>query len=116
MQSGDFVKALGLDGVVWTRSADKNDGLPYLVGVPAPESQKAENITVSITLAVYDKQSYRFSQLGKSISVTVAGTGNTRVVDLMDEAAAQGLLSYSYKTTATFGQIGRASCRERVSF
>ncbi len=105
MQSGDFVKALGLEGVVWTRSADKNDGLPYLVGVPAPESQKAENITVSITLAVYDKQSYRFSQLGKSISVTVASTGNTRVVDLMDEAAAQGLLTYSYKTTATFGRF-----------
>ena len=31
-------------------------------------------------------------------------SGNTRVVDVMDAAMAQGLLTYSYETTSSFGR------------
>ncbi len=104
MQGSDFlIKLAGASGV-WLQAADKNGGLPYLNGPAVPEDLPTSAITVQIALAAYDKSSYAFSQMGQTVSVTLQSSGNTRVVDVMDAAAAQGLLTYSYDTTPTFGR------------
>ena len=52
------------------------------------------------------RETYTFDFDHKSVvDVTVESTGNTRVVDVMDAAQAQGKLTYSYSTTATFGRF-----------
>lgn len=104
MGSSAFLTALGGTSGVWQQAADKNGGLPYLAEVFVPESMPASEITVEIALAVYDKESYSFRQKDKAITVTVESSGNTRVVDVMDAAMAQGLLTYSYETTPSFGR------------
>lgn len=104
MGSSAFLTALGGTSGVWLQAADKNGGLPYLDGVFVPESIPTSEITVQIALAVYDKESYSFRQKDKAITVTVESSGNTRVVDVMDAAMAQGLLTYSYETTPSFGR------------
>ena len=106
MKSADFLAALsGSEAGIWVQSAEKNAGLPYLEGVAAPEQAASSRITVTLVLAAYDKETYQFSQLGGDISVTMDSTGNTRLVDLMDAAQAQGKLTYSYSTTPTFGRF-----------
>ncbi len=107
MKTEDFLKTLGLVDVVWTRSEEKNGGLPYLVGMPAPQAPASEQLTATILLARYDKTEYRFYPLGEKLTVTMESTGNTRLVDLMDAAAEQGLLSYSFDTTPSFGRYIR---------
>ncbi len=107
MRTEDFLNALGLVDVVWARSGEKNTGLPYLVGIPVPEPPETEQLTVSILLAGYDKAEYRFYPMGEKLSVTMESSGNTRLVDLMDAAAEQGLLSYSFDTTPNFGRYIR---------
>lgn len=101
MKSAAFV---GLLGSAWTRDDTKNNGLPYLTGVDVPESAPTTEITVEIAIATYDKTTYSFSQMGETISLTMDSNGNTRVVDVMDAAQAQGKLTYSYATTSTFGR------------
>ena len=95
----------GSDSDVWAREADKNGGLPYLLGVAVPETAVTAQITVKLAIASYDKNSYTFNRMGDVITVTMDSNGNTRLVDLMDEAQRQGLLTYSYATTSTFGRF-----------
>lgn len=102
MESAAFV---GLLGSAWTRDDTKNNGLPYLTGVDAPESATSTEITVQIAIATYDKSSYSFKKMGGFITLTLNSNGNTRVVDVMDAAQAQGKLTYSYATTSTFGRF-----------
>ena len=89
----------------WAQDADKNNGLPYLTNVKIPEELPTSEITVKLALATYDKTSYEFKQKDKTISVTMESNGNTRLVDLMDEAEKQGLLTYAYDTTASYGRF-----------
>ncbi len=104
MKEASFLTALNKTAN-WSQDADKNNGLPYLTDVKAPEKQQTSEITVELALAVYDKTSYEFKQKDKIIRVTMESNGNTRLADLMDEAAAQGLLTYAYDTTASFGRF-----------
>lgn len=106
MRAGSFLTAIsGSDSGVWAREADKNGGLPYLLGVAVPETAVTAQITVKLAIASYDKNSYTFNRMGDVITVTMDSNGNTRLVDLMDEAQRQGLLTYSYATTSTFGRF-----------
>lgn len=106
MKSAAFLTAIsGSESGVWTRDDIENDGLPYLEGVAIPKSTPTNEITVQIAIATYDKTTYSFSQMGKTISLTMDSNGNTRVVDLMDAAVAQGKLTYEYATTSTFGRF-----------
>ena len=104
MRLADFVRELGSG--IWTRDDAVNGGLPYLTTVKAPETAKTADITVHVAVVTYDKETYTFDFDRKSVvDVTVESTGNTRVVDVMDAAQAQGKLTYSYSTTATFGRF-----------
>lgn len=103
MKSAAFVGLLG--GGAWTRDDTKNNGLPYLTDVAAPESTPTTEITVEIAVATYDKTAYGFSKMGDTITLTMDSNGNTRVVDVMDAAMAKGMLTYSYATTSTFGRF-----------
>ena len=106
MKTEAFLTVLsGSAAGVWTQDADHNNGLPYLAGVPAPETAQTTQITVNIAVAAYNKATYSFEQSGDVISVTMDSNGNTRLVDLMDAAQAQGKLTYSYSTTSTFGRF-----------
>ena len=106
MKTDSFLTAIsGSDSGVWAREADKNGGLPYLLGVAVPETAVTAQITVKLAIASYDKNSYTFNRMGDVITVTMDSNGNTRLVDLMDEAQRQGLLTYSYATTSTFGRF-----------
>ena len=106
MRAGSFLTALS-DSVsgVWEQAADKNSGLPYLLGVSVPETAVTAKITVKLAIASYDKNGYTFNRMGDVITVTMDSNGNTRLVDLMDEAQRQGLLTYGYATTSTFGRF-----------
>lgn len=106
MRAGSFLTAIsgGVSGV-WEQAADKNSGLPYLLGVAVPETAVTAKITVKLAIASYDKNSYTFNRMGDVITVTMDSNGNTRLVDLMDEAQRQGLLTYGYATTSTFGRF-----------
>lgn len=97
----DFKDKLGGN---WSRDDAINGGLPYLTDIDAPTQTATSSITVQIALAKYDKQSYSFTQMGDTISITMDSTGNTRLVDLMDEAVTQNKLTYSYATTTTYGR------------
>ena len=106
MKTDTFLTAISSsDSGVWAREADKNGGLPYLLGVAVPETAVTAQITVKLAIASYDKNSYTFNRMGDVITVTMDSNGNTRLVDLMDEAQRQGLLTYSYATTSTFGRF-----------
>lgn len=106
MRAGSFLTAIS-DSVsgVWEQAADKNSGLPYLLGVSVPETAVTAKITVKLVIASYDKNGYTFNRMGDVITVTMDSNGNTRLVDLMDEAQRQGLLTYGYATTSTFGRF-----------
>ena len=106
MKTDTFLTAISGSGSgVWAREEDKNGGLPYLLGVAVPETAVTAQITVKLAIASYDKNSYTFNRMGDVITVTMDSNGNTRLVDLMDEAQRQGLLTYSYATTSTFGRF-----------
>ena len=104
MAENAFLSKLNQGEEVWIRSEDKNGGLPYLRMVKAPEGTGEEEITVTIALAGYDKEDYAFFPLDAIFTVTLISGGNTRVVDVMDAAQAQGLLTYSYDTTPAYGR------------
>ena len=110
MKTDGFLTAIsGSDSGVWERDENKikNGGLPYLEGVKVPETIKNTRITVSVAIATYDKSTYSFQRMGDKdkIEVTLDSTGNTRVVDVLDAAQAQGLLTYAYATTSTYGRF-----------
>ena len=106
MKQEAFLTAIsGSESGVWAQDADHNNGLPYLNGVKAPETATTTQITVQIAIATYNKDTYSFEKSGDTISVTMDSNGNTRLVDLMDAAQAQKLLTYSYSTTSTFGRF-----------
>ncbi len=107
MRSDQFLTELNKTGS-WTRQQEQNDGLPYLKNVAVPREQETEEITVEISLAVYDKESYSFEKMGETISVTMESGGNTRLTDLMDEAVNQKKLTYAYDTTSSFGRYIRS--------
>lgn len=106
MRAGSFLTAIAVSvSGVWGQAADKNSGLPYLLGVAVPETAVTAKIAVKLAIASYDKNSYTFNRMGDVITVTMDSNGNTRLVDLMDEAQRQGLLTYGYATTSTFGRF-----------
>lgn len=104
MKTADFLKVLSAGSSAWLQNEGKNDGLPYLNGVKAPEGTAAGDITVEIAVAKYNKSTYNFEKMGEPVSVTMSSNGNTRVVDLMDEAVKQNKMTYSYKTSSAFGR------------
>lgn len=106
MKTAAFLTALSgsADGV-WTQDADHNNGLPYLSGVKVPETAKTTQITVNIAVAAYNKDTYSFEKSGDTIPVTMDSNGNTRLVDLMDAAQAQGKLTYTYSTSTEYGRF-----------
>ena len=106
MKAVDFLAALsGSESGIWVQDSEYNNGLPYLSSVKAPETAQTTQITVNIAIAAYNKATYSFEQSGDVISVTMDSNGNTRLVDLMDAAQEQKLLTYSYSTTSTFGRF-----------
>lgn len=106
MKADTFLTALsGSESGIWVQDSKYNNGLPYLSSVKAPETAQTTQITVNIAVAAYNKATYSFEQSGDVISVTMDSNGNTRLVDLMDAAQAQGKLTYSYSTTSTFGRF-----------
>lgn len=106
MKADTFLTALsGSESGIWVQDSEHNNGLPYLSSVKAPETAQNTQITVNIAVAAYNKDTYSFEKSGDVISVTMDSNGNTRLVDLMDAAQAQGKLTYSYSTTSTFGRF-----------
>ena len=106
MKADTFLTALsGSESGIWVQDNEHNNGLPYLNGVKAPETAQNTQIKVNIAVAAYNKDTYSFEKSGDVISVTMDSNGNTRLVDLMDAAQAQGKLTYSYSTTSTFGRF-----------
>ena len=100
MKTDAFRKLLGKN---WEQHKSLNNGLPYLSGVSVPTEPEKEKITVTIELVKYNKQAYRYERFGKQIKVTMLTEGNTRVIDLMDEAVKQKKLTYGYEVT-NFGR------------
>ena len=97
MKSNTFCNLLGSR---WERDNALNDGLPYLTGVKVPTKAETDEILVTIELIRYNKEAYRFEKFGDEIDVELASSGNTRVMDLMDAAQEQHLLTYGYEKTS----------------
>ena len=96
MQSASFAKALGEN---WLQDEEKNNALPYPAGVTVPEELKTDDITVSIELVRYNRETYSYERLRAPFNVTLSSNGNTLVTDVMDAAVKQDLLSYGYEVT-----------------
>ena len=96
MKSASFAARLGGN---WEQNDELNKGLPYLRGVTVPEELATSEITVSIELVRYNRETYSYERLRAPFDVTLTSNGNTRVVDVMDAAVKQGLLSYGYAVT-----------------
>ncbi len=106
MKADTFLTALsGSESGIWVQDSEHNNGLPYLSGVKAPETAQTTQITVNIAVATYNKDTYSFEKSGNVISVTMDSNGNTRLVDLMDAAQAQGKLTYTYSTSTEYGRF-----------
>ncbi len=104
MRTSAFLQKLNGDGSIWVQDEAKNDGLPYLRSVKAPQPEETTDIQVEIALVTYDKEKYAFSQMGDTITVSMKSSGNVRLVDVMDEAQKQGKLTYSYETNSSYGR------------
>ena len=106
MKTAAFLTALsGSESGIWVQNSEYNNGLPYLSSVKAPETAQTTQITVNIAVATYNKDTYSFEKSGDVISVTMDSNGNTRLVDLMDAAQAQGKLTYTYSTSTEYGRF-----------
>ena len=106
MKAADFLTDIsGSESGIWVQNSERNNGLPYLSGVKAPETAQTTQITVNIAVAAYNKDTYSFEKSGDVISVTMDSNGNTRLVDLMDAAQAQGELTYTYSTSTEYGRF-----------
>ena len=102
MKSADFAAALGEH---WVRNAEENSGFPYLKELPAPANPGTAQMTVELLVSVYDTDSYQYQADTGVIPVTLESTGNTRVLDVLEAAQEQGLLTYTYTVTAAFGSF-----------
>ncbi len=102
MRTAGFAATMGDS---WTRADGRNSGLPYLTDVAAPTDQITKDITVKLAIALYDKSQYDFVQDGKTLSVTLSSTGNTRLIDVMNAAQKQGLLTYDYTVSPDYGSF-----------
>ena len=96
MQSASFAKALGEN---WRQDDEKNNGLPYPLGVTVPAELETSEITVSIELVRYNRETYSYERLRAPFDVTLTSNGNTLVTDVMDAAVKQGNFSYGYAVT-----------------
>ncbi|HAM16868.1 MAG TPA: hypothetical protein DCP91_13650 [Eggerthellaceae bacterium] len=105
MRTDEFAQALGMD---WQRTDGVNEGLPYLRDMPAPQASELQEITVHVAVADYDTDDYAFSLSGNVFDVTFETAGNARVVDAMQAAAAQGLISYNCTVTPAYGSFVEA--------
>ncbi len=104
MATDEFVRTLNTDEEIWTRKESVNGGLPYFKGKNAPEEAEKHEITVTIDVAVYDKETYTFQRQDETITVKLNSNGNSTVVDVMDQAVADGTLTYSYTTSVAYGR------------
>lgn len=102
MKTAGFATTMGDS---WTREDGRNSGLPYLTDVAVPTEQITEDITVKLAIALYDKSQYDFVQDGKTLSVTLSSSGNTRLIDVMNAAQKQGLLTYDYTVSPAYGSF-----------
>lgn len=83
----------------------KDNGLPYLAGLPVPKETERSEMTVYLGGARYDKERYEFNVFFTPLTITLSSTGNTRVIDVLDAAVEQGLLTYSYDETTEYGRF-----------
>lgn len=102
MKRREFAEALGS---LWTQDEEKNGGLPYLRELPAPVKVGTNQMTVELLVAVYDTGSYQYQADTEVIPVTLESTGNTRVLDVLQAAEEQELITYTYTVTAAFGSF-----------
>lgn len=112
MQTEDFRSKLGAS---WSQNEEDNGGLPYLTGVEIPVPLKKTPLEVTIILAKYNTQEYRYERFGEEIKVEVLSNGNTRVCDVMDAAAEQALLTYGYETTNLGRYVSTINGRELLA-
>ncbi len=112
MASSQFLDALG---ICWTRDDVNNNGLPYLTEMPIPKKAAMTNMTVSVAVATYDKNTYEFNRDGTVLQVTLPTTGNTCVIDVMDAAVEQGMLTYDYTITPAYGSFIEAINGNKLS-
>ncbi len=109
MKSDAFLTAIsGSESGVWAQSEGKNNGLPYLENVKVPEAVPTKEIIVRLAVVPYNKATYSFDLAAGQASIksiTMQSNGNTRLVDVMDEAVAKGELTYEYATTSTYGRF-----------
>lgn len=112
MQTEDFRSKLGAS---FSRSEEANGGLPYLTGVEIPVPLKKTPLEVTIILAKYNTQEYRYERFGEEIEVEMLSNGNTRVCDVMDEAMQQEKLTYGYETTNLGRYVSTINGRELLA-
>lgn len=112
MQTEDFRSKLGAS---WSQNEEDNGGLPYLTGVEIPVPLKKTPLEVTIILAKYNTQEYRYERFGEKIEVEMLSNGNTRVCDVMDEAMQQEKLTYGYETTNLGRYVSTINGRELLA-
>lgn len=112
MQTEDFRSKLGAN---WSQNEEDNGGLPYLTGVEIPVPLKKTPLEVTIILAKYNTQEYRYERFGEEIEVEMLSNGNTRVCDVMDEAMQQEKLTYGYETTNLGRYVSTINGRELLA-
>ena len=112
MQTEDFRSKLGAS---WSQNEEDNGGLPYLTGVEIPVPLKKTPLEVTIILAKYNTQEYRYERFGEEIGVEMLSNGNTRVCDVMDEAMQQEKLTYGYETTNLGRYVSTINGRELLA-
>lgn len=106
MRGAAFLTELNDGRDVWTQSAEQNGGMPYLKTAAPAQLPAPRTITVQVAVVTYDKEAYAFDFDGRRVvPVTMESSGNTRVADLMDAAQQQGLLTYAYAATPTYGRF-----------
>ena len=89
----------------WTKSDNKNGGMPYLADLPAPKIFGYRDIFVSLIIAKYDKDIYDFKREGEILNVKVKSRGNTRVIDVMQAAKEAGQMTYKYEISPAYGSF-----------
>ena len=102
MKNSAVIKLLGVD---WTKSDNKNGGMPYLADLPAPKIFGYRDIFVSLIIAKYDKDIYDFKREGEILNVKVKSRGNTRVIDVMQAAKEAGQMTYKYEISPAYGSF-----------
>lgn len=94
MQTEAFRAALG-DSSIWSLASGVNGGLPYLTNTPPLSRTPKPTVTsVQVLVVPYDYTSYQF-QSASPISVELTGDADHTVKDVLDQAAADGKLSFS---------------------